>query len=77
MLTAHSKGVSSLTQVFFPNNMGASILRRSMPGGTSEFKVAVITGTENNYDIDPSTLLTTDEIGCGETLDKIRGLRPD
>lgn len=75
MLKIHSTGASQLKEVFFPNNLGALILKS--PGESEELKVAMIKGTEDDYDIDPSTLLTTDEIGCTEMLDKIRNLCPD
>lgn len=79
MLNFHSTGVSGIckAEIFFPNNFGASILRRSTPDEPDEFEITVVSGTEDNFDINPHTCLLTNEEGCDYLLNSIRMLAPD
>ena len=78
MSQTHSVRASgtSTTEVFFPNNMGASILR-TKKGKVDEFDVTLIVGTEDDFDWYPKNSVITDEGGCREMLEKIRMLAPD
>lgn len=79
MLKFHSTGELGVTkaEVFFPNKRGASVLKTKRFGEPDLFDVTLMLGTQGKSDIDPSTCILTDEIGCDEMLEKIRILSPD